>query len=68
MDDELKRKQCIDAGVKLIEIPALFDITPIEDLKKVIKNELIRLKIEIPKDFEDTEVNRSELNICLNKK
>jgi hypothetical protein len=67
IDDELKRKQCSAAGVKLIEIPALFDITPIEDLKNVIKKELIRLKIKIPKDFDKTHVYRSELNICLNK-
>ena len=67
-DDNLKRKQCSEAGVKLIEIPALFDITPIEDLKNVIKKELKRLKIKIPKDFDKTNVNRSELNICLQKK
>lgn len=63
-DDLLKREQCESNGIKLIEIPALFEMTQLSDLKKVIKIELERLKIEIPSNFDEINPNRSELVIC----
>ncbi len=62
-DDDLKVKQCETLGIKLIVIPALFEITPITELKNVIKSELIRLQIPIPPDFDLIQPQRTEMNM-----
>jgi len=67
-DDLLKEKLCIQNKIKLIIIPALFEITPLEDLKNVIKSELLRLKIKIPDSFEQTNPKLREMNIYHKKK
>ena len=67
-DDELKRKQCVSEGIKLIEIPALFQMTPINELREVIKEKLIELEINIPDDFDKIKIDRGELNICIKSK
>lgn len=61
-DDEIKRILCEENGVKLIEIPALFDKTPLHLLKAEIKKELIRLEIPIPPNFEAIEPSPYDLN------
>jgi hypothetical protein len=44
-------------------IPALFEITPITELKNLIKSELIRLQIPIPPDFDLIQPQRTEMNM-----
>jgi hypothetical protein len=61
-DDDIKRRFCRENGVKLIEIPALFDITPLSELKALIRKELIRLEIPIPTNFESTNPSPYDLN------
>lgn len=67
-DDELKRRQCKKNGIKLIEIPALFDILEVKCLKEKIKDELERLEIKIPDNFDEINPNRSEMKIYHKKK
>jgi hypothetical protein len=47
--DKRKKSLCKRNGVLLIEIPALFQITKIDDLEKFILNELKKNKYSIPK-------------------
>lgn len=67
-DDKLKVKKCEENNIKLIIIPTLITTIPIEDLKKVIKEELIRLKIDIPQDFDDINPKISEMIVYHKKK
>jgi hypothetical protein len=67
-DDELKGQQCVASNIKLIVIPALFEITPITDLKNVIKSELIRLQITVPLDFDLIHPKRTEMNMFHTRK
>ena len=62
-DDEIKRKQCKLNNIRLIEIDVLFDYTPIEKLKETIKEKLILLEIDIPKNFDKINPKLKELNI-----
>lgn len=68
IDDKLKREQCTMNSIRLIEIPALFELTPLENLKEVIKDELDRLKIEIPKNFDKINPNISDMKVYHKKK
>jgi hypothetical protein len=61
-DDSLKRELCRKNNIKLIEIPALFVLTPLEDLKQVIKNELLKNSIAIPENFDEINPTLSDLN------
>jgi hypothetical protein len=67
-DDKLKVEKCEENNIKLIIIPTLFITIPLEDLKKVIKEELIRLKIDIPQDFDDINPKISEMIVYHKKK
>jgi hypothetical protein len=68
IDDDLKVQQCETNNIKLIVIPALFEITPIEELKNVIKSELNRLQITVPKDFDLIHPKRTEMNMFHTRK
>ena len=57
------RKQCKLNNIRLIEIDVLFDYTPIEKLKETIKEKLILLEIDIPKNFDKINPKLKELNI-----
>ena len=67
-DDKLKVEKCEENNIKLIIIPTLFITIPLEDLKKVIKEELIRLKIDIPRDFDKINPKTSEMIVYHTKK
>ena len=67
-DDKLKVEKCEENNIKLIIIPTLFITIPLEDLKKVIKEELIRLKIDIPQDFDNINPKISEMIVYHKKK
>ena len=68
VDDKLKVKKCKENKIKLIIIPALFELTLLENLKEVIKSELIRLNIDIPQDFDDINPKISEMIVYHKKK
>lgn len=67
-DDSLKERLCHKKGIKLIIIPALGEITKLENLKEEIKSELLRLKIEIPKNFDKTKLDFSKMTTCFKKR
>jgi hypothetical protein len=67
-DDLLKEKLCLENNIKLIIIPALFEITPISELKNVIKEELLRLEIKIPDNFEQINLELRDMNKYHKKK
>jgi len=67
-DDKLKVEKCKKNNIKLIIIPTLFTTIPIEDLKKVIEVELIRLNIDIPQDFDKINPKISEMIVYHKKK
>ena len=60
--------KCKKNNIKLIIIPTLFTTIPIEDLKKVIEVELIRLNIDIPQDFDKINPKISEMIVYHKKK
>lgn len=64
-NDFIKKELCDKFSVKLIIIPELFNMTKIIDLPIIVKKELIRLNIEIPNKFYDT--NILDLGIYSNK-
>jgi thiol-disulfide isomerase/thioredoxin len=57
--DKSKLKQCIDQGIKLIVIPALFSRTKLCDLKNFLIKECVRLNIEIRNDFDENNLDIS---------
>ncbi|MGC6523061.1 MAG: hypothetical protein ACON4L_00530 [Flavobacteriaceae bacterium] len=67
-DDYLKERLCHKNGIKLIIIPALREITKLKNLKEEIKSELLRLKIEIPKNFDKTKPDFSKMTTCFKKR
>lgn len=62
-DDHMKRELCRKNNIKLIEIPALFVLTPLEDLKYVIKGELVKNSITVPDNFDELDPKLKDLNI-----
>jgi len=61
-DDLMKISLCKDKGVKLIIIPELYTILPIKKLKNHLRNEFIKLNIDIPSKFDEVDVNKINLN------
>lgn len=57
--DEEKRRICKEKGIKLIEIPELFTLTKLRNLKNVIKEACIEKNIVLPKHFDDLKINIS---------
>jgi hypothetical protein len=55
-DDILKEAICSINGVKLIIIPEIYTLTPIDELTKTLKKEFKRLKIIPPKSWEKIEI------------
>lgn len=55
--DAIKRKLCEDHNIKLIEIPQLFRITKISDLKSLIKNNYDNL----PENFDNVAVDFDDI-------
>jgi uncharacterized protein YkuJ len=66
-DDNLKRELCKKNNIRLIEIPALFNLTQLQELKQVIRMELLKNSIEIPENFDDINPKLSDVN-CYHKK
>lgn len=62
--DLLKKRLCDLHGVRLIQIPKLFEKTMIKNLKNFIKDKLLEFNIQIPKDFEQLEINLKEVSSC----
>jgi hypothetical protein len=60
-DDALKRKQCRQNNIKLIEIRTVITKSPLSELKSQIKKELIKLKIEIPSDFDTIQLDLGKM-------
>ena len=59
--DELKRTLCLNNGVKLIEIPELFSITKLNDLKDFLQDQFEKLDIQIPDDYSKLLITESEV-------
>lgn len=59
-DDETKRVLCKNNNVILIEIPQLFKLTKINDLKKMIKS-ACENKIILPDNFDSIEIDYSNM-------
>lgn len=55
--DQIKIKLCKENNVKLIIIPELINILKIDLLKNFIKTECIRLNIELPKNYDDINID-----------
>lgn len=68
LDDSLKEKQCKKMGIRLIIIPALGELTPLDKLKEKIKDELLRLNIKIPKNFDKFQPDYSKMTTCFKKR
>jgi hypothetical protein len=60
-DDALKKNQCMSNNIKLIEIRTLITKSPLSELKSQIKEELIRLNIDIPSDFDSIHPDLSKM-------
>jgi len=60
-DDALKKNQCVSNNIKLIEIRTLITKSPLSELKSQIKDELIRLNIDIPSDFDSIQPDLSKM-------
>ena len=59
--DEIKRKLCKEYNIILIEIPELYTMTPIEELKEHISKVLVKAgSITMLKDFKNTEIDLSK--------
>jgi hypothetical protein len=54
--DKFKQKRCDELGIKLLQLTtdSLTQLHPADHLKNQIKQELIRLKIQIPSSFDST--------------
>lgn len=61
-DDIEKKRLCKLHCVKLITIPALFNILKLRNFKDFIKSQLLELNIKIPNNFEQIEVNLNEVH------
>jgi hypothetical protein len=48
--DTFKRKRCVEQRVRLIEIPEIFGLTPLCDVKKVVLSECRRLGVRPPRE------------------
>jgi hypothetical protein len=51
--DSVKEKLCLEHGVKLLIIPQLEKFIKIKDIKSFLKNELIKLEVLMPEDFDN---------------
>ena len=60
-DDVIKINICVANGTKLFIIPELVSITPLKELKSVIKEQAIKLKIDLPIDYDDMYI---DYNLC----
>lgn len=67
-NDTQKNKLCIEHGVTLITIPQINLYIQLCDLKSFIKNECIRLNFSIPIDFDDIQIDISDVMIDKNVK
>jgi len=50
-EDRYKELVCSDNGVRVIVIPEVFTLTPLENIQSVIEDECLRMQIELPSDF-----------------
>ena len=57
MDDRLKEKLCKDKGILLVVIPEIPKKTPVEDVKPIIKKQLLLYKRKIPEDFDEVTID-----------
>ena len=64
--DKLKVELCLENGVKLIQVPSILDNIGIENVKDFLKNEFIKNSIQIPKGFNEKEINLAQI-YCPNK-
>jgi hypothetical protein len=48
--DTFKRKQCLAQGVRLIEVPEIFGLTPLSEVSGVVIAECKRLGMRVPKE------------------
>lgn len=55
-DDKLKRHLCAQHGIKLIQVPAIPDRLPVDQIKLFLKKKCQRNHIPIPRDFDSTVV------------
>ena len=59
-DDLLKEKLCRERGIHLIIIPEIPNRTPIEDLKPLVKKQLVLHGVKIPANFNKIKVELKE--------
>lgn len=52
-NDKEKEKCALENGVKVLIIPEIFTLTPLESLKETIKKECKRLDITLPPNYDD---------------
>lgn len=55
--DEEKRILCAKNDIKLIEIKELFSDVKLRNLKKVLKDALVEKRVELPRDYDDKEID-----------
>ena len=67
-DDNLKVDLCENMGIKLIVIPAIGIVTPLNNLKDKIKSELLRLGIQVPPKFDQINIDLKEMNLYHKRK
>lgn len=57
--DKLRQELCEKAGVRLIVIPSIGSITPLEQLEEFITAELKRQNVQLPKSYSEIHVDYS---------
>ena len=58
--DQLKVERCKEVSIRLFVIPEIPKLTKIKDLKKVIREECLRLEVQIPEGFDKLEIDLSK--------